>query len=382
MTVEMRPVTKLLKAVAASAGHLPFLRQAARWTAPLEGHGPNLVRVLTYHRILDAPAFEQQVAYLAANYRIVAMADLLAASQGQVVLAPRSVVLTFDDAYRNFAEVAWPILQRFGLPATLFVPTAFAGDPGRVFWWDRLKHALQHTERRQLPVAAVGTLPLATAAQRRHAFKQLRRHVVDLPHVEAMRWVDEICDQLEVTPPPAGEVLSWPELRRLARDGVTLGAHTRTHPFLHRLDPPEIEREIVASVADLERQVGPVLPIFAYPGGYHNQAVVAAVRRAGVALAFTTVRGANDLLRADPLRLRRNNIGERANLPVLQARLLHSSLYLDRWRPLTGAHGPQDEPQTKLLIGEKVTHENSDSQRDRWSSRRETAGRTRRHLRL
>jgi peptidoglycan/xylan/chitin deacetylase (PgdA/CDA1 family) len=334
----MRRVNELLKSVAAHAGRLPFLRQAARWTAPLEGHRPNLVRVLTYHRLAAPEAFAQQMSYLAANYQVVSMADLLAACRGNGTLPPRSLLITFDDAYRDFAEHAWPVLKRHHLPVTLFVPTAFPDNPGRVFWWDRLRHALNRTARREPLATPVGPVSLNTAGQRQQAFKQLRPYILSLPHRAAMDYVDQLCCDLEVSPPPAG-VLGWQELRQLAREGVTMGAHTRHHPFLHRITPAEAEAEVAGSLADLERQVGPVLPIFAYPGGYYNEAAVAAVRRAGIALAFTTVRGANDLHRADPLRLRRNNVGEQANLAVLQARLLHASPYLDRWRPLHSPNG-------------------------------------------
>jgi peptidoglycan/xylan/chitin deacetylase (PgdA/CDA1 family) len=377
----MRGVTGLLKRIAAHAGHLPFLRQTARWTAPLEGHRANLVRVLTYHRIGAPPEFARQMAYLAANYHVVSMAELLAACRGDGRLPARSLLITFDDAYRNFAEHAWPVLKRHSLPVTLFVPTAFPDHPDRIFWWDRLKHALNQTARRETLPTPMGPVALATAGQRRQAFKQLRRYLVSLAHVQAMRCVDDICHELDVPPPPS-EVLGWRELRQLARDGVTMGAHTRHHPFLHRITPEEAEAEVAGSLADLERQVGPVLPVFAYPGGYYNETVVAAVRRAGIDLAFTTVRGANDLQWADPLRLRRNNVGEQANLPVLQARLLHSSLYLNRWRPLDGAGGHEVEPKPKKITGDKVTHENIDSECHRHPGHREIAGGTRRHLRL
>jgi peptidoglycan/xylan/chitin deacetylase (PgdA/CDA1 family) len=340
----MRGVATLLKRVAVHAGHLPFLQRAARWTAPLEGHRPNVVRVLTYHRVATPAAFAQQVAYLAANYRVVSMAELLAACRGDGILPPRSLLITFDDAYRDFAQHAWPVLKRHRLPVTLFVPTAFPDNPDQVFWWDRLKHALNQTARREALVTPLGPVSLTTAGQRRRAFKQLRPYILSLPHQAAMDYVDGLCRELDVPPPPAG-VLGWHELRQLARAGVTLGAHTRHHPFLHQVSPAEAEAEAAGSMADLERQVGPVLPIFAYPGGYYNEAVVAAVRRTGIALAFTTVRGANDLQRADPLRLRRNNVGEQANLAVLQARLLHASHYLDRWRPLDSANGRPVDPQ-------------------------------------
>ena len=62
-------------------------------------------------------------------------------------LPDRAVLVTFDDAYADFATWAWPALRRHGVPATMFVPTAYP-DTDRTFWWDRLHHAVTSTSRR------------------------------------------------------------------------------------------------------------------------------------------------------------------------------------------------------------------------------------------
>src|SRR5207253_2705015 len=99
----------------------------------------NILPVLTYHRVDHENAhpelypglisatpgvFNEQMSFLAANYRVVSMLEVLDAAGTGAALPPRSVLVTFDDAYRDFAEHARPILQRYRLPATLFVPTA------------------------------------------------------------------------------------------------------------------------------------------------------------------------------------------------------------------------------------------------------------------
>jgi peptidoglycan/xylan/chitin deacetylase (PgdA/CDA1 family) len=316
-----------------------------------DGQRPNLLRVLTYHRV-DEPdarpalypglisatpeAFDQQMSYLAANYNVVSMPELLDACATGRVLPPRSVMVTFDDACRDFAEHAWPTLKRYRLPATLFVPTAFPGHPERAFWWDQLYQAISATERRDILDTPVGRVPLRTAAQRADGFRQLKDYVKTLPHRTAMEWVERTCAALGA-PRPVHNVLTWDELRRLAREGVTLGAHTRTHPLMNRVSPEEVRAEVLGSLRDLEREIGAALPVFAYPSGGFNDEVVRILRHEGVKLAFTTVRGVNDMRDADRLRLRRINIGWRTNLSIFRARLLPWSLYMNRWRPLSGA---------------------------------------------
>jgi peptidoglycan/xylan/chitin deacetylase (PgdA/CDA1 family) len=244
--------------------------------------------------------------------------------------------VTFDDAYCDFAEHAWPTLKRYRLPATLFVPTAYPDQPALTFWWDRLYQALHGVTGHVELDTPLGRLPLATAAQRSQAFARLRNDVKELPHAEAMALVDQICGKLGA-PSPEHSVLGWDALRRLAQEGVTLGAHTRTHPLMNRISSEEARAEAVGSLQDLERRIGAVLPVFAYPSGAFNAETVRVLEREGFLLAFTTTRGLNDLRRADRLRLRRINVGRRASLEALRAQLLPWSIYFNRWLPISEA---------------------------------------------
>ena len=159
----------------------------------------------------------------------------------------RSIMLTFDDAYRDFAEAAWPVLGRLGIPATLFVPTAFP-DTDRPFWWDRLYAALIHTARTQPIETAAGSLALADRADRAAAFRSLRSELKSLPHAAAMAEVDRLVADLG-DPGVGSSVLGWDELRSLAADGVTLAPHSRVHPLLERIEPNVLPCPLLVAVA-------------------------------------------------------------------------------------------------------------------------------------
>jgi peptidoglycan/xylan/chitin deacetylase (PgdA/CDA1 family) len=297
---------------------------------------PDLLAVLTYHRVDDPSAspllypglisaqpaeFEEQMGFLASQCRPISLTDLRAARRGEARLEPRSVLVTFDDGYRDFAEHAWPILKRQGIPVTLFVPTAYPGDPDKAFWWDRLYGALVSAGPRGPVATSAGELPLATEADRLQAFRRLRGHLQALSHEEAMRLVDEVCAAL-AAPAPESAVLGWPELRALAADGVALAPHSRSHPLLDRLPRKEVRDEIVGSLEDLESEIGVAPPVFAYPGGAQDAYVADILEEAGFELAFATARGTNDVRRTDWLRLRRINVGRASGVPLIRAQLL------------------------------------------------------------
>ena len=302
----------------------------------------NLLRVVTYHRV-DHPesrpslyprvtvtpeAFAAQMQFLATYYQPISLQELLDTPDNKPSsLPPRAVLVTFDDAYCDFAEQAWPIMQRRHIPATLFVPTAFPDHPERVFWWDRLYQALRTTPRRDVLLTPAGDLPLETAAQREQALLILRDYIKTRPHAEAMPWVEELCAELQALPSEPA-VLGWDALRRLAGEGVTLGAHTRTHPMMNRISIEEARAEALGSLQDLQAQIGSAPPIFAYPSGGINDEVVQGLAQEGFLLAFTTGRGLNDWGTADRLRLRRINVGPRSSLTELRLQLLPQSRYL------------------------------------------------------
>lgn len=301
-----------------------------------DGERDNLFRALTYHRV-DEPGlrpwlnpglisaspetFEAQMKYMAANYEVVPVLDVMEAFEhpGRKALPPRAVVITFDDAYNDFEEFAWPILKQYRIPVTLFVATAYPDHPERFFWWDRIFDAIQTTEMTELNIGT-GRISLTTDTERNQAYKLLRNHIKTIPNETAMKEVERICTELGVSP-HANSVLGWDALRSLAREGVTLGAHTQTHPIMNSITPDDLHKETTGSREDLLRETGSVPEIFAYPSGIYNQDAVKAVEQAGFALAFTTERGINEVGHADRLRLRRINVGMRTTLPLLRAQL-------------------------------------------------------------
>lgn len=291
--------------------------------------------VLTYHRIDEPEArphlhpglisatpagFAAQLRELDRRANPVGLDDVLAAMRGDRRLPEQPVMVTVDDGYADFSEHAWPSLRQLGIPVILFVPTAYPGDPGRRFWWDRLSHALRTTDRSAFEVDGV-VHDLRDGPGRLRAFRQLRAVVKSAEHRAGMARVEAWCASLGLPDAPA-EVLDWAALRALAADGVTIAPHTRTHPLLTRLDAEAAVDEIAGSRADLERELGSSPPVFAYPSGAHDDAAVAIVGSLGFEQAFTTVRGRNDLRRSDALRLRRINVGQATTPALLRLQLI------------------------------------------------------------
>jgi peptidoglycan/xylan/chitin deacetylase (PgdA/CDA1 family) len=322
----------LPRRAAVAVANAPPVSGTVRRLAARDRGRTDQLAVLTYHRV-DEPddrlypglisatpaTFAAQMAWLAKRHRVVSLAEVIARQAGGEVLPPRSVLLTFDDAYADFAAHAWPALREHGLAATLFVPTAYPGDPARAFWWDRLHRALMRAPA-ELVATPAGELDLRTAEGRSAAVRRLRVAMKELPHDDAMAQVDAVVEALGGDA-DGGSVLTWDALRCLVADGLTVGVHTRTHPLLDRLPTDRLEAEISGAREDLERELGVPVATIAYPNGNHSAAVLAAVADAGIGIGFTTRRGTNDLRHPSWLTLRRINVGRSTSASLLAAQL-------------------------------------------------------------
>ncbi|MBR5914524.1 MAG: polysaccharide deacetylase family protein [Selenomonadaceae bacterium] len=131
--------------------------------------GPKIL-VLNYHQIKDTPSylsvhvddFDAQMNYLVENGYIAITPDaLLSALEGELELPPKPVLITFDDGYIDNYENAFPILQKYGLRATIFVIAAFVGKEGYMDWEHLIEmeengitmqsHTLNHIALEELP---------------------------------------------------------------------------------------------------------------------------------------------------------------------------------------------------------------------------------------
>jgi glycosyltransferase involved in cell wall biosynthesis/peptidoglycan/xylan/chitin deacetylase (PgdA/CDA1 family) len=306
-----------------------------------------MLRVLMFHRIADPHrtlwlnpglisatprAFARIAELLAREYDVIALDEAIDAVVRSRILPERAVLLTFDDAYRDFAMNAWPALKRYGLPATLFVPTGYAGDQLQEFWWDRIYRALRSAPVDRLDDSPIGPVLFNTPDRLRQCAWRLQSYLKSLAHTDAMAVVDRLCEVLQCPAVSARSTLTWAELRTLARDGVTLAPHTRTHPLLTRVSAEQLREEVAASRDDLLRETGACPPVFAYPAGAYDSGVQTVLREEGFKLAFTTVGGHNQLPCGNALQLRRTNVTPRTTQSLMRVRLTRWAGTVDSWR--------------------------------------------------
>jgi peptidoglycan/xylan/chitin deacetylase (PgdA/CDA1 family) len=126
-----------------TAGQEVVIPLRPRNAVGVHGNGFQTIPILCYHRFGNArskltvtpAAFEAQMEYLARNgYRVLPLADLPAFLQGREPLPAKTVVITIDDGYRSNYDIAFPILRKYGFPATIFLYSDFVGASDAMSW--------------------------------------------------------------------------------------------------------------------------------------------------------------------------------------------------------------------------------------------------------
>jgi peptidoglycan/xylan/chitin deacetylase (PgdA/CDA1 family) len=281
--------------------------------------------ILLYHRVAReahdpwrqcvAPEhFVEQMQVLAERAQVVPLASLPEAIGGRRLARPM-VALTFDDGYLDNLQTAKPILERYDLPATVFLVSGWLGR-SRLFWWDELARLVFE------PDALPEKLTLEVGGRRFHwgdvtgarqtLHDRLWRFLQSLVDACQQDALEQVATWARMPRPAAdgARPLEPDEALRLAEGGlIEIGAHSETHPPLDQLAPAAQAREIEGSKMALEKLFGRRIDGFSFPYGIRGREAARIVRRAGYVRACNS-RPRLLSRRTNPLALPRIVVGD------------------------------------------------------------------------
>jgi peptidoglycan/xylan/chitin deacetylase (PgdA/CDA1 family) len=324
--------------------------------------------ILCYHGIGEsgnplgvAPGrelFEAQMRFLRENYRVASLEEACRELSAGTKTEP-GVVITFDDGYRSAYTVAFPILQKYGLPATIYL-TVESVETGQVAWYDRvfLAMAVAPSGELQLDLRGPWRFELNSPEDRLRAALEVVALLRTLPNSQRC----ECCSLLEnrIGLPQnalSSRVLPWEELDTMHQAGIAFGSHTLTHPVVSQLAPQELQQELAASKCLLEKKLGVPVLDFAFPFGKASDcspAALAMLSRCGYRSAVTTVPGVNTP-QVNPFELRRLQVGFDGSLPRFAFDLGRAFLRAEELRalnvPPAGSSSAQGVPSPGSIGG-------------------------------
>lgn len=283
--------------------------------------------ILMYHRVAEVDLdpwglcvtpehFAEHLEVLQKYARPISLQQLAQAHRADKI-PHRAVVITFDDGYADNLHNAKPILERYKIPATVFITTGHIGSQ-REFWWDELERVLVQPGKlpEKLCLEINGSLhqwELETAAE--YSEEEYRgdrdRKAWEAQPGTRLAFYYSVWQKLQPLPAPVRQpiqdkILSWAgaestarptcrslvleELHTLEQGGlVEIGAHTVTHPFLSAQSVAVQREEIQQSKTHLEKLLNHPITSFAYPFGDYSAETVPLIPEIGFNCACSVV---------------------------------------------------------------------------------------------
>lgn len=322
-----------LRLMDAFSRHFEIASSSAGKSAMLRRNNTAKFAIVCYHRVgsggapfysnFDPATFEAQIRFLRNAYRIISM-DELCSELNEPGRATQAIALTFDDGYKDLYAHAFPILRRYGIPATIYL-TAAAIETGELSWYDRIFAQIMRYpgDTLQLDGKVSRQIALPSRATRIHAAAEIVRTLRGYTNQHRI----EACAELEkCVNLPEREVehsmLTWEQIREMQAHGILFGAHTMNHPAVRALSAAERDRELMDSKSLLEERLQRPVDHFAYPFGLVSDIdaeTCSALPQYGYRSAVSMVWGLNTA--ATHRYLLRRVGGEEPNLSVFAARL-------------------------------------------------------------
>lgn len=258
------------------------------------------------------------MAWLSDNRPVVSMADIANSHAGRSRIPDGAVAVTFDDGFRNNYTSAWPVLEKYGIPATIYLATGFISSD-RMIWSDRLEATIFDSKRESITVPINGSdtvFNLETTVLRQKAFLDIKAYCKSLGNKSKSGFLNYVEAVLDVSPSadhPLYEFMSWDEVREMdASPLIEFGAHTVDHVSLAKVEEAEMRRQISTSVQVLSEELRHPCQFFSYPEGQpddYNDSVIEQLKALGFDHSPTAINGANDLGSTDPFHIKRIMVG-------------------------------------------------------------------------
>ena len=308
-----------------------------------------LFKILTYHRILEnehhrkadtqpgmcvtQASFDKQLAFLTQEYYPVTLNELSGSLKNNRPIRERTVVVTFDDGWHDNYVLAFPLLEKYKLPATIFLPTdLIASNDLPTF----IHVSLLLGEGDIWPNRAIGCLkqivneygldrdnPKLSPDTIDRTRNDASRFMVTLMNLslEQIGQVAQRMMEAEGIDPDSWKarrwLMSWDEIRQLNRSLIDFGSHGQSHDLMIHISSEEVERELLESKRIIESELGEPVKLFSYPNGDYNAQIKQLVEKSGYDCAVT-VKGCDDReTLPDRFALRRINLNEGAALGPL-----------------------------------------------------------------
>jgi len=283
-----------------------IINKAIASVSPLVTLGDERLSILIFHRVLEsydfmrpgeitAKEFDEKMQLIARYFTPLSLSEAVEKLKTNM-LPQRAICVTFDDGYRDNAEVAFPILKKHNIPATFFVASGFL-DGGRM-WNDTVIETVRNCQDKELSLIdlGLGTFLTETEQAKEKSAQAIIQQIKHLPQNERDQKVADISSYAKNLPNDL--MMDSVQVKNMAEQGVSIGGHTVTHPILATLTAKKAEQEIRQGKKELEEIIQSPITEFAYPNGKQGQDYlpehVGIIKKLGFKVAVSTEWGVSN----------------------------------------------------------------------------------------
>lgn len=301
--------------------------------------------ILLYHRIVDDSSkylnkgavvhhpindFKQEIPYFKRNFQILSMDEVVKQIKlGQGFRRP-SIAITFDDGYLDNYTLAYPVLKKHGVPATIYLTTSLVGTMDTI-WTEKIGLAFLKTKKDYLNFSTIlgdETVSVKTKEEKGLANSEVPEALKLRPDDERRELIRQLFEKLGVNEKCRrhfGErmMLNWDEVREMRNDGITIGSHSHTHPILSRMPIQKAKEEILNSKKVAEKNADVEVKHFSFPNGREedfSEELRDYCREIGFESTCSVIYGTNNASERNVFALKR--IGAITPLPMLAGELV------------------------------------------------------------
>jgi peptidoglycan/xylan/chitin deacetylase (PgdA/CDA1 family) len=258
---------------------------------------------------------EKELPYLMRNYQILTIDEVIRHLKSGVGFRKPSVAITFDDGYLDNYTLAYPVLKKHGVPATVYLSTGLIGTSQRI-WTDQIEFMLLETRKNQFSVPRLlgeKELRIKTKKEKEQVSNGITEALKKRPDAERTEIMRQLFESLEINDNHGKNceervMLNWDEVQKMAKNGITIGSHSHTHPILSRMPIQKGKEEIFESKKIIEENLGIKVKHFAFPNGKEedfNEELRDYCRDIGFESVASVIYGTNNASKGDPLNLKR-----------------------------------------------------------------------------
>jgi peptidoglycan/xylan/chitin deacetylase (PgdA/CDA1 family) len=234
---------------------------------------------------LPISEFEKQIRYLSSNFKMIKLSEAFSNHIHEPKREEFSIAVTFDDGYENNFTNAFPVLQKYGVPATIFTVTGQLENPEFMLWYDLIDFAKLNFPL-SFFVSKINAAKLNHIPDEIKSWNDLKSFLKKLNDFEKKAVLDfdpfELNKIISDTPEEYYKLLNIQQMKTMIDSGlIEMGSHTHTHPNLDILSDKDLIFQLTKPKEILEESLGVKINSIAFPDGAYNDKVKSFAREVG-----------------------------------------------------------------------------------------------------